>query len=71
MPESTLRKVFLQSYLCNLLNSKATLFSLFFTQVLSVNSGPLDKLWYASIHGPYCYLVATACDVNPECAVVS
>lgn len=50
-PESTsLRKAFLQGYLCNLLNPKATLFFLaMFTQVLNVNSGLGEKIWYAGI----------------------
>ncbi|BDH47158.1 lysine transporter LysE [Salmonella enterica subsp. enterica serovar Choleraesuis] len=44
------RSAFLQGYLCNLLNPKATLFFLaMFTQVLSVNSGLLEKLWYAGV----------------------
>ena len=49
--ESTsLKKAFIQGYLCNLLNPKATLFFLaMFTQVLNVNSGLMDKLWYAGI----------------------
>ncbi|MDI7385245.1 LysE family transporter [Cronobacter dublinensis] len=49
--ESTsLKKAFLQGYLCNLLNPKATLFFLaMFTQVLKVNSGMMEKLWYAGI----------------------
>ncbi|EOW6743892.1 LysE family transporter [Cronobacter dublinensis] len=49
--ESTsLKKAFLQGYLCNLLNPKATLFFLaMFTQVLNVNSGMIEKLWYAGI----------------------
>ncbi|MDK1251972.1 LysE family transporter [Cronobacter dublinensis] len=49
--ESTsLKKTFLQGYLCNLLNPKATLFFLaMFTQVLNVNSGMMEKLWYAGI----------------------
>ncbi|EOU9537459.1 LysE family transporter [Cronobacter dublinensis] len=49
--ESTsLKKAFLQGYLCNLLNPKATLFFLaMFTQVLNVNSGMMEKLWYAGI----------------------
>ncbi|EKY3244927.1 LysE family transporter [Cronobacter dublinensis] len=49
--ESTsLKKAFLQGYLCNLLNPKATLFFLaMFTQVLNVNSGIMEKLWYAGI----------------------
>ncbi|TKI08928.1 LysE family translocator [Martelella alba] len=45
-----LQKAFLQGYLCNLLNPKATLFFLsVFTQVLQVNSGVGEKLWYAAI----------------------
>ncbi|WP_342754870.1 LysE family translocator [Pantoea sp. MBD-2R] len=50
-PENTsLKKAFLQGYLCNLLNPKATLFFLsMFTQVLSVNSGFSEKVWYAGI----------------------
>jgi len=45
-----LRKAFMQGYLCNLLNPKATLFFLaMFTQVLQVNSSLGEKLWYASI----------------------
>lgn len=48
--QTTLKKAFLQGYLCNLLNPKATLFFLsVFTQVLSVSSGMLDKLWYAGV----------------------
>lgn len=49
--ESTsLKKAFIQGYLCNLLNPKATLFFLaMFTQVLNVNSGLMQKLWYAGI----------------------
>ncbi|EOI5727955.1 LysE family transporter [Cronobacter malonaticus] len=49
--ESTsLKKAFIQGYLCNLLNPKATLFFLaMFTQVLNVNSGLMEKLWYAGI----------------------
>ncbi|ELY4522599.1 LysE family transporter [Cronobacter turicensis] len=49
--ESTsLKKAFTQGYLCNLLNPKATLFFLaMFTQVLNVNSGLMEKLWYAGI----------------------
>ncbi|EGT4350640.1 LysE family translocator [Cronobacter sakazakii] len=49
--ESTsLKKAFIQGYLCNLLNPKATLFFLaMFTQVLNVNSGLMGKLWYAGI----------------------
>ncbi|WP_409311247.1 LysE family translocator [Pectobacterium sp. B1J-3] len=46
----SMKKAFLQGYLCNLLNPKATLFFLaMFTQVLSVNSGIGEKLWYAMI----------------------
>ncbi|WP_188473727.1 LysE family translocator [Hafnia psychrotolerans] len=45
-----LRTAFVQGYLCNLLNPKATLFFLaVFTQVLQVNSSLVEKLWYASI----------------------
>ncbi|EPS2707767.1 LysE family transporter [Cronobacter turicensis] len=49
--ESTsMKKAFIQGYLCNLLNPKATLFFLaMFTQVLDVNSGLMEKLWYAGI----------------------
>lgn len=48
--EVSLKKAFIQGYLCNLLNPKATLFFLaMFTQVLNVNSGLLEKLWYAGI----------------------
>ncbi|CQD45733.1 threonine efflux protein [Yersinia enterocolitica] len=46
----TLKTAFLQGYLCNLLNPKATLFFLaVFTQILQINSGVGEKLWYASI----------------------
>ncbi|KMW73021.1 lysine transporter LysE [Photorhabdus luminescens subsp. luminescens] len=46
----TFKKAFMQGFLCNLLNPKATLFFLaIFTQVLNVNSGVGEKLWYASI----------------------
>lgn len=46
----SLKNAFIQGYLCNLLNPKATLFFLaVFTQVLQVNSGIGEKLWYASI----------------------
>ena len=50
-PENTsLKKAFLQGYLCNLLNPKATLFFLsIFTQVLNINSGLGEKIWYAGI----------------------
>ncbi|EON2338966.1 LysE family translocator [Escherichia coli] len=48
--EVSLARAFTQGYLCNLLNPKATLFFLsIFTQVLNVNSGVLDKLWYAGV----------------------
>lgn len=48
--EVTLGKAFLQGYLCNLLNPKATLFFLsIFTQVLSVQSGFPEKAWYAGV----------------------
>ncbi|ASM15220.1 MULTISPECIES: LysE family translocator [Serratia] len=46
----SLKSAFLQGYLCNLLNPKATLFFLaVFTQVLQIDSGLGDKLWYAGI----------------------
>ncbi|MEH2921739.1 LysE family transporter [Samsonia erythrinae] len=46
----SLKKAFLQGYLCNLLNPKATLFFLaMFTQVLNIHSGIGEKLWYAMI----------------------
>ncbi|WJY15646.1 LysE family transporter [Pectobacteriaceae bacterium CE90] len=46
----SLKKAFMQGYLCNLLNPKATLFFLsVFTQVLSLNSSMGEKLWYAAI----------------------
>ncbi|PLR41066.1 lysine transporter LysE [Chimaeribacter californicus] len=46
----SLKTAFLQGYLCNLLNPKATLFFLaVFTQVLQVNSSVGEKLWYAGI----------------------
>lgn len=50
-PETTsLKKAFLQGYLCNLLNPKATLFFLsMFTQVLNVHTGLGEKMWYAGI----------------------
>ena len=50
-PEKTsLKKAFMQGYLCNLLNPKATLFFLsVFTQVLNVNSGLAVKAGYAGI----------------------
>lgn len=44
------KKAFMQGFLCNLLNPKATLFFLaVFTQVLSVDSSIGEKLWYAFI----------------------
>lgn len=50
LQSTTLRKAFIQGYLCNLLNPKATLFFLaMFTQVLNVHSGLGEKLWYAGI----------------------
>lgn len=46
----SLKGAFVQGYLCNLLNPKATLFFLaVFTQVLQINSGLGEKLWYAGI----------------------
>ncbi|MGE6559912.1 LysE family translocator [Serratia marcescens] len=46
----SLKSAFAQGYLCNLLNPKATLFFLaVFTQVLQIDSGLGDKLWYAGI----------------------
>lgn len=46
----SLKTAFLQGYLCNLLNPKATLFFLaVFTQVLQIDSTVVEKLWYASI----------------------
>ncbi|WP_413735300.1 LysE family transporter [Sodalis sp. RH21] len=46
----SLKKAFLQGYLNNLLNPKATLFFLaVFTQVLQIQSGFGEKLWYAGI----------------------
>ncbi|HHQ4309703.1 TPA: LysE family translocator [Serratia fonticola] len=46
----SLKRAFVQGYLCNLLNPKATLFFLaVFTQVLQINSGLGEKLWYAGI----------------------
>lgn len=48
--QTSLKKAFLQGYLCNLLNPKATLFFLsVFTQVLSIDSGFGEKMWYAGI----------------------
>ncbi|HBV39529.1 MAG TPA: lysine transporter LysE [Erwinia sp.] len=47
---TSLKKAFMQGYLCNLLNPKATLFFLsMFTQVLNVHSGLGEKIWYAGI----------------------
>ncbi|MGV3344795.1 LysE family translocator [Enterobacteriaceae bacterium LUAb1] len=44
------RRAFMQGYLCNLLNPKATLFFLsIFTQVLNTQSDVSEKLWYAGI----------------------
>lgn len=44
------KKAFLQGYLCNLLNPKATLFFLaIFTQVLSIDSTLVDKLFVAFV----------------------
>lgn len=44
------KNAFMQGFLCNLLNPKATLFFLaIFTQVLSVDSSIGEKLWYALI----------------------
>lgn len=46
----SLKKAFLQGYLCNLLNPKATLFFLsIFTQVLSAESSLFEKGWIAFI----------------------
>ncbi|WP_346826972.1 LysE family translocator [Serratia inhibens] len=46
----SLASAFVQGYLCNLLNPKATLFFLaVFTQVLQIDSGLGEKLWYAGI----------------------
>ncbi|AHG21136.1 lysine transporter LysE [Chania multitudinisentens RB-25] len=46
----SLQSAFVQGYLCNLLNPKATLFFLaVFTQVLQIHSGIGEKLWYAGI----------------------
>ncbi len=44
------KKAFMQGFLCNVLNPKATLFFLaVFTQVLDINSTFNEKLWYAFI----------------------
>ncbi len=46
----TFKKAFMQGFLCNVLNPKATLFFLaVFTQVLSVDSTFGEKLWIAFI----------------------
>ncbi|WP_410016455.1 LysE family translocator [Sodalis sp. C49] len=46
----SLKTAFIQGYLNNLLNPKATLFFLaVFTQVLQVQSDVAEKLWYAGI----------------------
>lgn len=46
----SLKSAFVQGYLCNLLNPKATLFFLaVFTQVLQIDSGLGEKLWYAGL----------------------
>ncbi|MND78396.1 Threonine efflux protein [compost metagenome] len=48
--QTSLKSAFVQGYLCNLLNPKATLFFLaVFTQVLQIDSGFGEKLWYAGI----------------------
>jgi len=48
--QTSLKSAFVQGYLCNLLNPKATLFFLaVFTQVLQIDSGLGEKLWYAGI----------------------
>ncbi|GKX49973.1 LysE family translocator [Budvicia aquatica] len=48
--QTSYKSAFIQGYLCNLLNPKATLFFLsVFTQVLSIDSGMGEKLWYAFI----------------------
>lgn len=48
--QTSYKSAFIQGYLCNLLNPKATLFFLsVFTQVLSIDSGIGAKLWYAFI----------------------
>lgn len=46
----TAKTAFIQGYLCNLLNPKATLFFLaVFTQFLGADSSFMDKLWVAAI----------------------
>ncbi|WBM60159.1 LysE family transporter [Providencia sp. PROV188] len=46
----TFKKAFMQGFLCNVLNPKATLFFLaIFTQMLSVDSTFSEKLWFAFI----------------------
>ena len=46
----TFKKAFMQGFLCNVLNPKATLFFLaIFTQVLNVDSTFSEKLWFAFI----------------------
>lgn len=48
--QTSIKSAFLQGYLCNLLNPKATLFFLaVFTQVLQINSSISEKLLYAAI----------------------
>ncbi|QBH96281.1 LysE family translocator [Limnobaculum zhutongyuii] len=48
--QTSYKNAFIQGYLCNLLNPKATLFFLsVFTQVLSLDSSTGEKLWYAFI----------------------
>ncbi|UBX49720.1 LysE family translocator [Providencia alcalifaciens] len=46
----TFKQAFMQGFLCNVLNPKATLFFLaIFTQVLNVDSTFSEKLWFAFI----------------------
>lgn len=48
--QASMKKAFVQGYLNNLLNPKATLFFLaVFTQVLQIDSSLSEKLWYAGI----------------------
>ncbi|AKJ42360.1 Threonine efflux protein [Pragia fontium] len=48
--QTSYRNAFIQGYLCNLLNPKATLFFLsVFTQVLNIDSSTGEKMWYAFI----------------------